>query len=332
MPQTSELLIDKIALTIDFPNESVERIFEDWFNYTETASEYPIVNTRGSGLYSRAKEIVFDTDCKLLVEYHSRGLRYAARTTATGANIERDIDVTAAQDRRPIRLEFNPSKLNEVPPYKSAFIRLLNEWFGDHRASTFSEANITRIDFAVDVWGQRIDSLCVARADTTVASCSYSKDGRIQTQYLGSPNSALRFAVYDKQAQSGCGTVRTRIEARLKQRLTFDALRFIRNPFELILIREAQQLLIESDRNSQHIKRWFLSSCLTQGLQATLAQIRNPKTRSSWRNQLVLLDDPEWWSPGDLWADGLPSAIAKLELWPSPNRRRRFRELQIHGL
>lgn len=340
MPTVSPLFIDKISLTIALDNHEARERISDWFIHRPPPDirGFQISATRGGRFYWHSREIVFnaDTRCKLLVEFDQRNgnrnrIDRIVEDYDGDSEGEPDIDTHAVTDsRRPMRLEFNPARLQEVPEYQSAFVAIMRDWFGDALESELSNANITRIDLATDIQGININRLIAARADTTVMSTAYGRDGLNQTIYLGGKNTDLRFVIYDKRQQERgivqAGQVeRTRIEARIKQRLTFDSLRAYRNPFERLTIQEMRRLEILGCRgNSPHYRDWFLDSCKQRGGEAALNLIRNYRTRQAWHNKVEPRDAPTWWNPETLWA-GLEDAITRMELWPTQRRVRRSR-------
>ena len=255
MPIASPLFIDKIALTIALDNEDARDRIHEWFHSDpHDIHGFSVAATRGGRFYGYSKEIVFnaETRCKLLAEYGPRGgARQIINAFDGDTEAEPDIDIEAVTDsRRPLRLEWNPAQLLAVPEYQAAFVAIMRDWFGEALQSELSNANITRIDLATDIDHININDLVIARSDTTVTSSTYGRDGLIQTIYLGGKNTDLRFAIYDKRAQQGSMVVdngqleRTRIEARIKQRLTLDSLRTYDNPFARLTIREARHLEI----------------------------------------------------------------------------------------
>jgi hypothetical protein len=334
MPTVSPLFIDKIALTIALDSEEARGRIHEWFlSDRHDIQGYQASWTRGGRFYGYSKEIVFnpETRCKLLAEFDRRaGVARILDEYDGDSEGEPDIDIYAVSDsRRPFRIEWNPAQLQAVPEYQSAFVAIMRGWFGDALESEMANANITRIDLATDIRGVNINRIIAARADTTVMSAGYGRDGLIQTMYLGGKNTDLRFAIYDKRAQQrgvvGAGQQDcTRIEARIKQRLTLDSLPDYQNPFERLTVREIRRLEVGHEGNSPHQWDWFVDSCKQRGGEAALNLIRNSRTRQTWHNKVVEYDAPTWWNPETLW-HGLGEAISRMELWPTGRRIRRYR-------
>lgn len=330
MPAASPLFVDKIALTIALDNEDARDRIHEWFQSgPHEIRGFPVSATRGGRFYWHSKEIVFnaETHCKLLAEYDPReSARFFRQSYVGDAESEPDVDIGAVTDtRRPFRIEFNPAQLLAVPEYQAAFVAIMRDWFGGAQEAELSNANITRIDFATDIEHVDITDLVIARNDTTVRSATYGRNGRTETIYLGDKNSDLRFAIYDKQAQKGGMVPLTRIEARIKHRLTFESVYRYSNPFERLLIREINKLEVGTRGNSPHYWGWFVSACQLHGLQQALGDIHNQRTRRTWRNKVAEREAPTWWNPQSLWEDGLREAISRIELWPTRRRVRRFR-------
>ncbi|MER2537776.1 MAG: hypothetical protein ABTQ26_00910, partial [Azonexus sp.] len=334
MPTVSPLFIDKIALTVALENEEARDRIHEWFNSDpHEVLGFQVSATRGGRFYWYSKEIVFnaETHCKLLAEYDTRAGAARILDDYDGdGESEPDIDIYAVTDsRRPFRIEWNPAQLLEVPEYQAAFVAIMQEWFGDALESEISNANITRIDLATDIWGININDIIAARADTTVISSGYGRDGLIQTIYLGGKNTDLRFVLYDKRQQlrgivRAGQQARTRIEARIKQRLTFESLRTYQNPFERLTLREVSELIFGYRGNSPHHWDWFVDSCRQRGGEAALDLIRNSRTRRAWHNKVAMRDAPTWWDAQALWR-GLREAIDQMGILPPRRRIRRSR-------
>jgi hypothetical protein len=336
MPTASPLFIDKIALTIALDNADARDRIHEWFHSDpHEINGFPVAATRGGRFYWNSKEIIFnaETRCKLLAEYDPRGgARQIIDAFDGDAESIPDIDIAAVIDsRRPFRLEWNPSQLQAVPEYQAAFVAIMRHWFGEALQSELSNANITRIDLATDIDHININDLVIARSDTTVTSSTYGRDGLIQTIYLGGKNTDLRFAIYDKRAQQGSMVIgngqlaRTRIEARIKQRLTLDSLRTYDNPFARLTIREARHLEVAPRGNSPFVWDWLVDSIKQRGAEAALNRIRTNGTRATWHNKIAVREAPTWWNPESLWDDELDDAIRRMELWPTRRRVRRSR-------
>lgn len=334
MPSATPLFIDKIALTIALNDEAARDRIHEWFmGEHRDIHGYQVSATRGGRFYWFSKEIVFnpETHCKLLVEYDPRaGTPRLLEEYEGDGESEPDIDLAAVTDsRRPFRLEWNPAQLLAAPEYQAVFLAIMQEWFGDALDTEIANANITRIDIATDIRGLNIDRIIATRLDTSVMSTGYGRDGLTQTVYLGGKNTDLRFVIYDKRAQQrGRVTERqralTRIEARIKQRLTFDTLLAYPNPFQRLTLSEIRQLEVRQPGNSSHQWDWFVDSCKQRGGEAALNLIQNSRTRRNWFNKVVHREPPTWWQPDTLW-EGLRNAIDQIGIFSRPRRSRRSR-------
>lgn len=334
MPTASALFIDKIALTIALDDPAASDRISEWFHPSaiRTIYGYPVLRTRGGRFYSQSREIVFDAEapCKLLAEYfprenRRRRIREIVRNNEGHAELMPDIEIEDA--RRPLRLEWNPSQMLAVPEHQQAFLDIMRYWFGEALEAEIANATITRIDLATDINHLKIGDLVISRNDTTVTSTTYSRRGRIQTIYLGNKNTNLRFAIYDKAAQQGGSIERTRIEARIKKRLTFDSIFDYSNPFARLAIREAINLEIRAPGNSEFVWDWLIDSFRQRGGEAALNLVRNSRTRAKWRNKIAVQETPRWWDPQALWDDGLLEAIRRMGLHPRRRRPIRYRTI-----
>lgn len=322
MPQATPAFIDKIAMTLPLSNPIAFDRLTGWLSGDESSlAGYPVTMTRGGRFYWYSKEIHLSDRCKVLIEGDHR-TRFTRRpmVETDDPELEADIDVVAINDRRPLRMEWNPSSINAHPALIDGFGRVIDELFGSARASEFGSANITRVDVATDVVGLDINRLIACRNDTTVCSTTYGRDGITQTMYLGGKNTALRYIVYDKRAQlhgrsdSDAPPI-TRIEVRLKQTLNYLALRNHENLFDRLLLREIGERGHLGEQNNSHYWPWFVDACRERGAQAALGLIQDAKTRQRWRQKIRDIESPAWWRPEEIWG-GLPRAVAQLNLFP----------------
>lgn len=314
MPSRSPLFVDKISLTLSLEDVgAIGRITESVL-HQDRVGGFRFLPMPREGGYRHSKAIVFDNDCKVLVQYSPRRLSEASRQTD--------------RRRRPLRLEWNPARLREAPEYQAAFLAILRGWFRDALAREMWRATITRIDFAADVRGVNLNRILVARSDTTVKSSLYlGREGQLESNYLGSKDSDLLYLLYDKRTERGGrvhggGFERTRIEVRIREALRISELLSFENPFAKLTLREWRRLEICSNENSQHQWVWFFDSCKLRGLEAALNSIRDPRARRGWRRRVAEIESPEWWRPEEIWA-GLPYAIEQIGIFERPSRIRR---------
>lgn len=331
MPTACPLFVDKLAVTLALRDPDAHAAVLGWFSETTDRRDgYAVRSTRGGRFYSQSKEIVFDENCKVLAEFNSCWGEDDDIPEYRDAESEPDLDVCAIRDtRRPLRLEWNPARMVEAPEYRAAFMRLLRDWLGDSFSAEMQDANITRIDLAVDVESLDINNIGVSRADTTVISTNYGRDGLMQSLYLGAKNTDLRFVIYDKRAERGGLIVPrqvalTRFEARIKHRMKVSELFDFPNPFARLTVREFLSMEVNVARNSQHVWRWFVDTCKWRGAEAAIDLIRNSRTRAAWHRKFVERDRPRWWSPNEIWS-GLRSAIDDVGVFRVERHIRRSR-------
>lgn len=327
MPHRSPLFVDKISLTLAVSDTGARGRISEAILHQDRVGGVAFRRTHRDGHYRHSKELVFDNDCKVLVQY-SPSRRPPGQEGNAGP--ESDQVIQAIRDRRRImRLEWNPSTLTAVPAYRSAFLEILRGWFGDSLAHEMWAARITRIDFAIDVRGLNINRIAVARNDTTVKSSLYlGRNGQTESNYLGSiKDSDLLYLLYDKRTERrgrvrGGPFERTRIEVRIGQGVSVPDLFALENPFAKLTIREFRELEICSGANGRYQWDWFIDSCKLRGLEGALNLISNARTRQMWRNRVVELESPDWWRPEEIWG-GLRDAIEQIGVFERPSRIRR---------
>lgn len=323
MPVCSPLFIDKLAVTLEVRNESTRDFLEDTLQHGDDFGDYPLISEGRIPYFRFAKTLQLAEGCKVLFQCTPTNFRQPRRSSDDPESSS-DTDVEPVRQRRFLRMEWNPSIIEENPTTHSNFIDVLHRIFGDRVEDEFLSARITRIDLATDVRHLPIDAITVARSDNTVASAIYyGRNGRPQTIYLGAKDSDLRFAIYDKRAQTGGRIARTRIEARIKERLDFRTLLRYGNPFSQLLIREYVAMVVGDRPNAQYQWEWFLDSCRTRGLEASL-NLAPGRSRYNWSQRVTSREPPNWWHPDELW-QGLRPAIERLELFDVRSLTRRGR-------
>ena len=203
MPVCSPLFIDKLAVTLEVRDETVRDAFEDMLQHQDHLGDYALLSEGRAPYFRLAKTLQLSDKCKILFQCMPTSFRQR-HGSSEDPEASPDIDVEPVRQRRFLRMEWNPSILEENPALRSDFFDILHNIFGDTMEEEFLSARITRIDLATDVRQLPIEKIAVARQDNTVSSAIYyGRDGRPQTIYLGAKESDLRFTIYDKRAQSG---------------------------------------------------------------------------------------------------------------------------------
>jgi hypothetical protein len=324
MPSCSPLFIDKLAVTLEVRDETVRDFLEDMLQHQDHLGGYALLSEGRVPYFRLAKTLQLSDKCKVLFQCIPTSFRQR-RNSRDDPESSPDTDVEPVRQRRFLRMEWNPSIIEETPALRSDFLGILRNIFGDTMEEEFLSARITRIDLATDVRQLPIEQIAVARQDNTVSSAIYyGRDGRPQTIYLGAKDSDLRFAIYDKRAQSGgrvrsLAFARTRIEARIKARLDFSTLLHYQNPFSQLLIREYVAMVIGDRTNAQYQWEWFLDSCKARGLEAALSLVPG-RSRYNWSQRVTSREPPNWWNPDELW-EGLGLAIERLGFLGARSRR-----------
>lgn len=137
-----------------------------------------------------------------------------------------------------IRIEFNPNKITDDRRFKTVR-RLL---------STIKEPNLSRIDVALDVYGEDLSDYKVIDFKTRKRGTYQSRSGKIETLYIGSRGSDEQIRIYDKALEQGikkeaeeAGNNWWRIEAQMRGKKAKEYEKH--NPFDGISIQKTPENL-----------------------------------------------------------------------------------------
>lgn len=216
-----------------------------------------------------------------------------------------------------LRLEFNP---NVARPEGVERVRtLLYAWLGTEYRRELAGANVTGVDFSVDVIRTKLEHLLIGHT-TARKSCMYfGADGMLESIYLGAPSSRSQYLIYDKSGERHArdGMLRSnriRFEVSLRGAYSFATLNSISNPYAALTIREYEKAERADGSYRWH---WFLDSCRRRGAVAALRLISNAKSRSTWRRKVREVEPPVWWSPREIWAQR-HEALRRIDLLRPP--------------
>ncbi len=201
-----------------------------------------------------------------------------------------------------LRVEFNPRRASwyGVEPMVE-LARILAPAFTDF-AECLIHANVTRIDFAVDLLNVPIEELLIFHTTHATKSRVFEANGKVTGYYVGSRESNRYAVMYDKIAQlrsQGSAAprgIRTRLELRCANVGSFTTIASMSNPFDAF-----QLARIGGTRNQDWTWPLFLDSCRFRGAQAALTQITDKQKRAAYRQALILENRPVWWQPEELW-------------------------------
>jgi hypothetical protein len=126
-----------------------------------------------------------------------------------------------------LRYEFNPNNIN-TNDKENTHLRAVYECI-----NTMKYPKISRIDVAIDLYDFNLSEYNIIHE--SVKTCEWKdRGGRIETYYIGAPNSDIRFRIYNKAKEQKIDDLNWwRVEVQLRDELA----KFILsggNPFELI--------------------------------------------------------------------------------------------------
>jgi hypothetical protein len=214
-----------------------------------------------------------------------------------------------------LRVEFNPDKAGENGVKQVVLI--LKQIFLTEYDRALRLARITRIDLAVDVNGVNLDQLIIFDLHKRSTRCFFDQQGKLESQYLGSPTSEEQFCIYNKTRQMKVSynvdldQQIMRVELRCKKSLSMSELLTMRNPFSSLNISAVGEV---SDGDSW-IFRWFLDSCARRTANAALRIIADSRKREKYRFKLAKRYLAGWWKPTEIW-EKLPVVLKGLKLFP----------------
>ncbi|WP_334186763.1 hypothetical protein [Noviherbaspirillum sp.] len=223
------------------------------------------------------------------------------------ANIE--VGTTKSKHRY-FKLSLFPSKFKS-----DEFARLqkvVSEFLpGFEYASLFMHGRVAYIEFAADSLTYPAHTFIPFRKRCNHSEIYTDGDGVKGTTYIGSPQSALRYRIYDKRRQllqkklQTSDHIRTRIESvsrRLKL-APFELQAKMPNPFVNLRIADLQAARLMSNDIEWHK---FLGECLDVGSAMALSKYAKSQ-RTKFMSRLNAAAAP-WWDPAVIWR-GMETAL-----------------------
>ena len=128
-----------------------------------------------------------------------------------------------------LRLEFNPTKAG--PAGVDYICGCIEAITGSDSSEIFRNGKITRIDFALDIAGLTPEDVIVRSKGQRKHGCYSDQHGRIETSYLGTPQSN-RTVAYDKSSEVTGKLLR--IERRMKPLRRGHELLTLPDPFQKV--------------------------------------------------------------------------------------------------
>ncbi|HEY8606312.1 MAG TPA: hypothetical protein VIM12_04260 [Noviherbaspirillum sp.] len=229
----------------------------------------------------------------------------------------------AFRNSRYMRMEWNPSSASRVCANPAAGIRrMLEICVPSYSPGLLSEANVTRIDLAFNLYRIPIDSILVSTILRKPVSgryfaprAKYGKTGYLNSQEIGDPESDRYLVIYDKNLEREFRNFEgnrmstepqrsqfprvqprwARFEIRLRNLGSWGRLPYIQeNPFEAYSVTTYTTAQIIRD---DHYWAYFLADCKLNGAQAALSKIIDKRERARMRKALYVGDPPLWWNP-----------------------------------
>lgn len=280
MVALSRLFIDKIALTMPVQSRMLQhRITEQFQRCAENGIISPALYGDLLSRYHFAYTILLAGGRSAILQAVPRGARMNF-----------------------LRLEFNPNNkgIAQEHPFSLLAGIIQPAWPGFIPA--LENANLNRLDFAVDIHGVHIERIGIHHVARSTFSEIFYRDGRTTGVYLGKRTSKRHVVIYDKKREAReHGRIlrgeRTRVESRTMDVGSLSALPDMPNPFASLTLS-----LYPPCNQTGHIHAHFLDSCRHRGAQAALYLIQNRRTRAEYRAWLSEAYSPSWWRPDDIWA------------------------------
>jgi hypothetical protein len=308
MPRTGPLFVDTISVTLPVQQRPRRVYIQNALHFPPLEYEYRITRAYQRGFYAGAYWVEDEGDFKIHVQYEPY------------RNAEVLIEEPPVQDDRGqlnhnwLRLEWNAQKVR--PEELRRFLLYLFDGDEQSLIDEVRHGRATRIDFAVMLAWTNLEKLLITQTRMK-STIYYGRDGKMETIYLGAPDSDRRIVIYDKirERVDACAIpfqdARVRIEARINEGIYLPRLREIANPFSDLIVREYRAL---EETGAEHTWAWFLDSCRTRGATAALALIQQNRTRQNWRRRIREVAQPSWWNADRIWESGRDAAIQNIGL------------------
>ena len=201
-----------------------------------------------------------------------------------------------------------------------------------------AEAEVTRMDVAVDVMPLTPQSIIVSADRLRRGDIRTGNHGEVQSFKLGSNNSQRSYCIYDRDPEDNSlistAPLTTRVEVRLRRIGKIHDLASVENPFEQLHVYSS----VDPTRfagNYTTTQKLFLATAHSQGLQSALQMLGRTETRRTYIQWLDQEFAVGWFDADSIWS-GYPAAMDALcldlveEAIPEPPRpRRRRRRLAI---
>ncbi len=293
VPVVGELFVDKLCMTVNYPDSDHPKIIEAF----KKAQKDKLAGWFPSTTYKYG--------IKLLPEEKENGVILQCTPFAN-----------KKASAKFLRIEFNPSHV-DLPTLKTHLKEILPGGYGDIMA----KGGITRIDLAVDVnYIDAHDVLATSLNPKVKTDSLISKNGHIETRYVGSMESGTFFRLYDKveeiKKMNKKKAIKTavpehkilRIEYCNTQCPSFQKVLALPNPFlQLDVAVHRQHKPFKDDHPMWPL---FLTACRFQGIKRAL-EFLSKNDAELFKERLAKEGMKSWWKPEQVWS-GVNAAIQKV--------------------
>ncbi len=292
LPKVGDLFIDYLTMTVEFPATDHAQIVAG-FKEAEKVGVGKKIYTRGY--------------------YHS--LKLSTDSPEEGKVIIQCSPMEPSY--RFFRIEFNPAH-TDLGNLKKDMDIILPGGF----ANMLDSGILTRIDLTCDVTDLNINEI-IPKYPKMSTKMNYTKNGLIETTYLGAFGSDKQFVIYDKNAE----IIKTnkkkykwfkkevplydllRVECRLMNlNVTLKDMLALKNPFHGLRLPAYFQP--KTVKGYEPLWDFFLTSCRHESLKIALSRL-NKQDKENYQKRLKDEGINHWWKPGSLWKR-LPKAVNSL--------------------
>ena len=304
------LFIDNISLTHHINRRLRKALKRRFFALKNQGT---LVNYKKRNKVSAKSKTPFS---KKIYKY-SAELRFKYKDISTCAHLSLEPFRRKKGETRYFRIEFNPSYIS--PRDMDKLISLLTYLLAESMNSFYEEANVTRVDFTIDIPNIRVGELLMRGPGFNNGKLHRDPWGRLLTTQLGTARKIVK--LYDKKAEIEikvklCNNEPdvTRLEIRIKPNMLIPELKSLSNPF---LDLKFYTTRIDPDDFDPE----FIHLMQKEGLQTAFTDLRKRKLRSL-QNKLTKYRT-ELFDPQKIW-EGLDDAIAFLKRFRYKNTFQKF--------
>ena len=210
-------------------------------------------------------------------------------------------------------IEFNWSPRDINVETVSCLTRLLDSFFVGGIQQLVAHGNIRYVEIAADIAGARANDYLIAHTRSLHPHLHYNPRDGSQTQYLGALKSHKRICMYDKKKELKkrhayiARDELLRVEARLRQSITYEEFVRLPNPFAML---ELSSLADARTLDDAEIWQDFLNRCDESGAQEALGFYGDHRKRQF--KQRLRQTRPEWANFDAIWG-AWPEVVREFE-------------------